>query len=203
MDFFALLEEPRRPWLEPEALREKFLALSAQVHPDRVHTASEPEKRVAQQRYTDLNAAYNCLREPKDRLQHLLELELGAKPHQLKQIPAELMTVFMEVGQLCRQTDVFLAEKAKTTSPLLHVQMFERGQEWAEKLVTLQHRLKARRDTLLEELRTLDENWEEAVKGGGNARVAVLNGLEELYRLFAYFSRWSVQLQERLVQLSL
>jgi hypothetical protein len=38
-DAFALLNEPRRPWLEAEALKQKFLALSSAVHPDRVSAA--------------------------------------------------------------------------------------------------------------------------------------------------------------------
>src|SRR5215472_9636832 len=75
VDYFALLDEPRRPWLDAEPLKEKFLALSATVHPDRVHNLSETERAAAQERYTELNAAYQCLREPKERLHHLLELE--------------------------------------------------------------------------------------------------------------------------------
>ena len=38
-DAFALLSEPRRPWLDAEALKARFLPLSAAVHPDRVHSA--------------------------------------------------------------------------------------------------------------------------------------------------------------------
>src|SRR5438034_1253303 len=102
IDYFALLTEPRRPWIDPDSLKQKFLVLSSDVHPDRVHNASEAEKCLAQERYTNLNTAYNCLREPKSRLQHLLELELGAKPANLQSIPPDLMDVFLEVSQACR-----------------------------------------------------------------------------------------------------
>ena len=148
-DFFALLNEPRRPWIDPESLKSKFLALSAETHPDRVHNAGETEKRTAQQRYAGLNAAYNCLRDPKERLAHLLELELGAKPKDLQQMPDDLAELFIQVGQLCRQADAFLAEKARATSPLLRVQLFERGQAWEEKLNELRASLAARREALL------------------------------------------------------
>src|SRR5262245_19249321 len=79
-DYFALLSQPRRPWLDPEQLKNRFIELSGQLHPDRVHASSSEEKRLAQQNYTEINAAYQCLLHPRDRLAHLLELEGGKKP---------------------------------------------------------------------------------------------------------------------------
>src|SRR5438128_12515999 len=87
IDYFALFNEPRRPWLDGELLKAKFLQLSAEVHPDRVHGASAADKQRAHERSAELNAAYNCLREPKSRLQHLLELETGARPKQEEKYP--------------------------------------------------------------------------------------------------------------------
>ena len=196
-DYFALLNEPRRPWLEPESLKQKFLALSATVHPDRVHHLGEKERAAAQERYTELNAAYNCLREPKDRLHHLLQLELGALPKDIQRIPSDLMDLSLEIGQGCREADTFLAEKAKATSPLLQVKFFERGQELAEKLQPLRQRVNTLTERLNEELKEIDAAWPSA-----DSRAAMLARLEEIYRLFSYFSRWSAQIQERLVRLS-
>jgi molecular chaperone HscB len=201
-DYFALLGEARRPWLDPELLKKRFLSLSATVHPDRVHTAGEEEKRVAQQRYAELNQAYNQLRQPKERLQHLLELETGTKPKQVEQIPADLMEFFMEVGQLFKKIDLFLAEKSKTSSPLLQVQLFATGQGWTEKLNTLQQNLKLRQQTLISELKQLDFRWTEELNNL-EIRPALLGRLEDLYRLFSYFARWETQIQEKVVQLSL
>src|SRR5687768_10197740 len=118
-DSFALLNEPRRPWLDLEALKTKFMGLSAAAHPDRAHGAAEPEKQAATSRYAALNAAWRCLSEPRDRLLHLLELELGHKPSGLQQTPADAMELFMDVGRLCREVDQFLAERARATSPML------------------------------------------------------------------------------------
>jgi DnaJ-domain-containing protein 1 len=202
-DYFSLLDEPHRPWLDPDLLKKKFLALSTEAHPDRVHTAKESEKISAQTRYAELNQAYNHLRFPKERLQHLLELETGAKPSQVQQIPPELMTFFVEVGQLFRLTDAFLVEKGKTTSPLLQVQLFEAAQIWTEKLTALQRQLNERQQELLAELKAIDARWAEVAKSDPLARATMLRRLEELYRLFSYFSRWETQLQEKIVQLSL
>src|SRR5260370_36162164 len=90
-DYFALLGEPRRPWLEPDSLKARFLALSAEAHPDRLHNAPEAQKQAANQQYAELNSAYRCLREPKERLQHLLELELRSKPEAVRPIAEATM----------------------------------------------------------------------------------------------------------------
>jgi DnaJ-domain-containing protein 1 len=197
-DYFVLFDEPRRPWLDAEALKQKFLALSATVHPDRVHNLAEAERAAAQERYTELNTAYNCLREPKERLPHLLQLELGALPKDIQRIPSDLMDLSLEVGKACREADAFLAEKAAVTSPLLLVTFFERGQEFADKLQAIRRRVNSLNDTLNDELRQIDRTWQ----SGATPRGALLQRLQELYKLFSYFARWNAQLQERVVRLS-
>ena len=199
MDCFTLLNEPRRPWLDADLLKQKFLALATVAHPDRVHNASDSDKAEATQRYTQLNAAFNCLAEPKLRLLHLLELELGAKPKDIQQIPAALADLFAEVANSCRSADRFLAEKSKATSPLVQVQLFERGQDWVEKLNGLQRKLNELREQLTDKLISLDAQW---ISVDAAARREILPKLEELYRLFGYFNRWNNQIQERVVQLS-
>ena len=195
-DNFLLLGEPRRPWLDAETLKEKFLTLSTTVHPDRVHNLSAMERENAQQRYTELNAAYNCLREPRLRLRHLLELELGTKPSDLTQVPEDLMALFFEIGKTFREVDAFLAEKAGASSPLIKVQLFERGMDWTETLGKLQQQVNARRDGLVDALKASDTTWSSPTKPAALAR------LENLYRLFSYYDRWLAQLQERSAQLS-
>jgi len=194
-DHFALLNEPRRPWLDTETLKERFFTLSAEVHPDRVHQASDADKVTANRRYTELNAAYNCLREPRDRLRHLLELELGSKPSDLTEVPNDLMNLFFETGQMLRGAQTFLAEKAKATSPLLQVELFERGQEWIKKLGGLRKKITPRRDALLAELKNLNAAWE-------STAAKPLERLLEIWRLLSFYERWLAQIQERVVQLS-
>src|SRR6478736_5958880 len=182
-DHFALLNEPRRPWLDAEALKAKFLTRSAEVHPDRVHQSSEADKLVANQRYTELNAAYNCLREPRHRIRHLLELELGAKPSDLTNVPDDLMEVFFSVGTVFREVDALLVEKAKAPSPLLQVQFFERGQDWVEKLGALRETISARRDVLVGELQAVDAGW-------ATAPLKPTDALLRIWRLLSFYDRW-------------
>jgi len=195
-DHFALLDEPRRPWIDPELLKEKFLALSSQVHPDRVHQSSAAERKDAGEHYAGLNQAYNCLREPKERLRHLLELELGKKPKDIQNIPPELMDSAFEISRACKDADALLAEKEKTTSAILKVRFFERGQECVDKLQTIQRKINEQRDVLLTELKEMNPEWEAE-------KMRSLERVEEIYRLLGYSARWTQQIQERIVELSL
>jgi DnaJ-domain-containing protein 1 len=201
-DCFALLDEPRRPWSDPEALKRKFLELSAQQHPDRTHGAAAEDQRSAHARYASLNAAYQCLREPKDRLKHLLELETGKRPTDLQTIDPDLMAFFMEITHLCRAVDEFLARAAKVSSPLLKVKLFEEGQEMSERLRNLQGMINARTVKLFEELKALDSLWEINAAGNTGQRQELLRQVERLSHLFGFCSRWSVQVQDRIVQLA-
>lgn len=204
IDQFALLREPRRPWIDPEELKSKFLTLSANMHPDRVHGASEKEKLEANQRYSELNAAYNCLREPRNRLLHLLELELERKPETIQPAPRRTMNLFLEVGQICQQVDAFLAERAKITTPILKMQSFEKAMAWTDQLNALQKTIQAQSNTLLEELKALNAPWESAPPPGtkGRREMLPLERLESVYRELSYLTRWAGQIQERGVQLS-
>jgi DnaJ-domain-containing protein 1 len=199
IDCFKLLDEPRRAWLDPESLKTKFLALTTELHPDRVHGSSVAEKEIAQQRFAELNSAYNCLREPKDRLRHFLELELGRKPAEIQQVPEHLMEMFFEVSRVCRETDEFMAQRAAVTSPLLKVQWFERTQELVERLSEIQRMVAQHREGLLGEIQRIDGAWTAHPTAVPSERS--VQELEGIYRELSYNSRWISQLQERLTQL--
>jgi DnaJ-domain-containing protein 1 len=204
LDYFVLLNAPRRPWLDVDGLKQRFLALSAETHPDRAHNAGAAEKAAAHRSFTELNAAWQCLREPKERLGHLLELEMGARPRDAQDVPQAAMELFFEVGRICREADVFLAARSKTSSPLVKAGMFGRGMELTERLQTLQRRIGARRDELMAELKGMNAAWEAAPEPGSASRAAALP-LEELegkHRMFSYIARWTGQIQERAAQLS-
>ncbi|MDB6026411.1 MAG: hscB [Verrucomicrobiales bacterium] len=203
-DNFVLFDEARRPWLDADLLKRKFLQQSSTVHPDKVHEASATEKTAANKSYADLNAAYNCLREPKERLLHLLEVELGEKPKDIQRIPPGTMDLFVEVGQTCRDVDAFIVEKSNVTSPLLKVQMFEKAMDWTDKLNLLQQKINAKREELTMELQQMNSIWESAPAVGSPDRLQTLplERLEQIYRVFSYIARWTEQIQERVVQLS-
>jgi len=204
MDYFALLGQPRQPWLDADALKAVFLQQSARLHPDRVLASDTAEQAAATERFAKLNAAYNCLREPKDRLLHLLELESGASPANVQNVPADTVDLLMETGEACRQIDPFLAARSRASSPLAKAQMFEKALEWTTRLQAFQEQIQLRRDQLLAELRAMNDAWNAAPPAPSPARAGALplRRLEELARTFSYMARCVGQIQERLAQLS-
>ena len=195
LDNFALLNAPRLPWLNADLLKQSFFTLATEVHPDRIHLASPAEKLAATARSVELNAAYHCLCEPRERLRHLLELELGAKPSDLTQVPEDLMALFFTIGKEFRAVDALLVEKSQATSPLLQVQLFERGQQAVEKLGGLRQTVVVPRDALFAELELMNAAWTAAGP-------RPLERLQEIWRLLSFYERWLTQIQERVVKLS-
>ena len=181
------------------------MSLSAAAHPDRSHAAPPEEKESNSRRYAELNTAFTRLHEPKDRLAHLIELELGRRPADIQSVPEDAMEYFAQVGPLCREADQFLANRAAVTSPLLKVQWFERGLGLVDRVGELQRTLQVQQDKIDAELRAMNEAWAAAPPAGSNDRAArlPLARVEEIYRALSYITRWRTQLQERFVQLSL
>ena len=204
-DDFALLGEPRQPWLDPEALKSRFLNLARETHPDRFQTASPAEREAAAARDGQLNAAYNTLREPKARLMHLLELERGQRPAGIEEAPPAMMDLFFEVGKLCREAEQFQMARQAITSPILKVKSFERGLGLTSQLQELQRLLRQHLDRLESELKQLNPAWDAAAGLDPLERVRQLplKELEDLARAWSFANRWFTIVQEKIVSLAL
>jgi len=104
-DYFALLGQPRLPWLDRAALKEVYHTKTLQTHPDSGAEAG----------FTDLNEAYQVLQDPKRRLQHLLELHQAPLPAANQTVPADLQELFLQIGALTQQIQPLL-EKVRAAS---------------------------------------------------------------------------------------
>ena len=192
-DYFALLGFERSSWLEVEEVNARFLELSSKAHPDRVHGEGDEAVRDANRRFAELNAAAVCLREPRERLQHLLELETGSKQNFAQAIPAELMDLVMRVGQTCRSVDQYLAERTKATSPMVQAQLFGQGLDWSDRVNELQQAVGDLRGKAEIDLKEIAEHWP--------AEKAIPQ-LQRLAHVFATVARWEGQLKERFAALA-
>ncbi|MBI1841078.1 MAG: DnaJ domain-containing protein [Verrucomicrobia bacterium] len=203
-DCFALLDEPRRPGIDLHSLKSRFMRLSASLHPDRFHQAAPEEREAASDRFTSLNAAYQTLADPKERLRHLYELETGGPPSDIQKIPPGTMDLFMEVGQSCRDVDAILTQPSEGLSPLVKVQRIRAAREWVGRLQTLQSAVSGKREEWLAEMDAANAAWiavANAVTTDDRRRRLPLDRLVEIYRGLSYVGRWTEQLQQRIAEL--
>jgi curved DNA-binding protein CbpA len=178
-DFFALLEQPRSPWLDPGALRDAFHRLSARSHPDVRDTGDAAHFQL-------LNAANTTLREPATRLRHLLELIAPEALAADARPPAEIGDLFMRFGSWQQRAGKLIQQQAAATSPLARALLA--GEEAA-----------VRRELAALQL-VLEDSWAEA-----EAKVRGLGSVEthdqkteaaRLYQHLVYLGRWRDQARE-------
>ena len=60
IDYFALLDQPRAPWLDPDELKDIFHQKTLQAHPDA--QASRPGADTTEATFPNLNEAYQVFR---------------------------------------------------------------------------------------------------------------------------------------------
>jgi len=109
-DHFAVLGIPRSPWLDADALKERFHRLSAQHHPDAPAGSGSA--------FTEINAAWQTLREPAKCLRHYLELEHPGSLAAAAQTPAELADLFMQIAAFRDAMHRFTTRRAAASAPL-------------------------------------------------------------------------------------
>lgn len=63
----------------------------------------------------------------------------------------------------------------------------------------MQKQLNAKQQELVARLKSIDAAWIEGPSHNGD----IFRQLEDLYRLFSYYSRWESQIQERIVQIAI
>lgn len=192
-DFFARLGEERRPWLDPERVKKRFHALSREQHPDQQAAGSNGETDAA---FARLNAAQAALRDPKARLRCLLEIEFPeVKVSGPATVPETLADLFAPIHELLKKIDALLAKKAGAPSALARALLAREElalQEAAQERLGLLETLSAQAS---EELQAFDARWEPRPPDAAGR-------LLDFYQRFAYLSRWTEQLRERLFQLA-
>ncbi len=190
IDYFALLDQPPLPWLDPDELKNIYHAKTLQAHPD------AQAKRVAEQKQptlVSLNEAYQVLQDPKRRLHHLLNLKGCAPTSSGRAIPKQLGDFFPTVGSLSQRANRLLQDAQSTSNTLTRSLLKPRVLEMENETKELLEKLRHLYDDTLIELRSLNTP---------PAEEELLPRLTDLYFKIAYLSRWIDQLEEIRFQLS-
>lgn len=186
-DYFALLDQPRRPWLDPDELKQAFHAKSLQLHPD-----TQPGV-AADAAFAGLNDAYLALQDPKRRIQHFLSLE-GRPPPRDSSVPNDIADLFSVVADAIQVSDAAVQKLESATSPL------------SRSLVKPQ--MLAAESRLAETLRRIEELHSSALAQSQRFSTGSILGeaefaeLHELYVRFSYLGRWTAELQEKQIRLA-
>jgi curved DNA-binding protein CbpA len=178
-DYFAVLDQPRVPWLDSEELKEVFHRKTLEQHPD---SAQGTEGAFA-----ELNEAYQVLQDPKQRLHHLLSLENRVPPKN-QAVPADLEELFLRIGAL-NQTATQLLTKMRAASNPLSKSLLK-----AEVVAAQKHAGEMR-----DKVRELNDAAEEQLR---QTNIGEIDAISLLYQRFAYLGRWSAQLDELAFQLA-
>ncbi len=181
VDYFALLGEERRPWLDPERVSETFRRMSRTLHPD------QPGAEEVTVEFAVLNQAQQTLRDPKLRLAHLIGLEFPeVRLSGPAAVPAALADRIGPILSLLQEADGLLGAKAAAGSALTRALLARRELELRELAEEQLQAVEALYEHAIEDLRDED-------KSAGR--------LVALYQRLAYLTRWRGQLQEKLGQL--
>jgi curved DNA-binding protein CbpA len=181
-DYFALLEQPRAPWLDPAALKEVFHRKTLEHHPDTSASSSSNA-------FAELNEAHQVLQDPKRRLQHLLELQGSPPPRTSESVPSELQALFLRIGEWNQQTKLLLERIRGQSSALERSLLRSRVLEVQQAIENLRRELRDLTETANRELRKIDP--------------AQIDQISGLHSRFAYLGRWTAQLDELAFQLPL
>jgi curved DNA-binding protein CbpA len=194
IDYFALLDQPHAPWLDPDQLKDAYHKKTLQAHPDAQTNRLGSDGTDAS--FASLNEAYQVLQDPKRRLHHFLSLQ-GCAPSSADQmVPKQLQDLFPTVGALTQRANLLL-EKIQATSnalsrSLLKPQILKVQNETKE----VREKIQNLSDASLAQLRQINTAW-------ATNPAEQIEGLSNLYFAFAYLTRWSTQLDEITFQLSL
>jgi curved DNA-binding protein CbpA len=185
-DPFAALALPRRPWLEPAAIKEAFHRASAARHPD------APGGDAAA--FAALNEAWRTLSDPASRLRHLLALEFPAHVADPAALPSTLMDFFPRIAALRQSHHHFLHRQKSAAGALGQALLAADRLALERELRRALTELEAENERALEKMRALDADWEQRT-------AATAECVAALQRRLTFLAKWITQLREAIFTL--
>ena len=178
-DLFAVLGEPRQPWVDLEKLEERYKQLSLTTHPDRLAVPATND-----QPFSGISEAYRVLKDPKQRIQHLLQLE-GHAAGKENSVPQSLLPLFSQIGDfIARITNLWQRRGESSNAISKSILQAE--------IIASQREV----ETLLHDAKELFRQAEEASRSLNDSWRAEPDELAKVYSLFGFLTRWIAQLEE-------
>ncbi len=140
-DYFALFDQPRQAWLDPEKLKEIYHAKARTSSPN-----------------AQLNEAYQVLRDSKRRLHHLLALRGDTPSRENASVPREIEDLFPAVAGLTREAVLLLHKLSQATNALSRSLLKNEITAVQNKIAEMLARISELKNTALVRLQAVQEN---------------------------------------------
>ena len=202
VDYFRYLGLPQRPLIDAKRLETTYLRLSQEYHPDRHPDLSAEEKEAILYRSALLNQAYTCLRDPKQRVQYLVELLTQGERSRSNTIAPAIADLFRRVQSTLMATDAYLKEAERPKSSLEAATFALNGADPSTHRKALQECRRAidrQQGEVLATLNEIDAQWDEV----GEASEQAFHRLAQVSDALSYLDRLSHQVHERSVALNM
>ena len=192
-DYFALLDQPRRPWLDQDALKQAFHQKSLTEHPDA--QASGGSVSEAEATFAVLNEAHQTLQDPKRRLQHLLALEGHGQTARFSSVPNDIADLFPAIAEATQDAERVTGKAGGATTALGRSLLASELGQVRDRLESLIGRLASLEAEADSELRRISEAFDEHDPETAST-------LERLYVRYSFLQRWVAQLNEHFARLN-
>ncbi len=190
MDYFAMLEVEKRPVIDTAKLKENFLKLSENVHPDKYYNSSRDVQELALKSSSLLNKAYSTLKDPKERIRYLISLESDREAPVSKHASTRTMEFFIESSDICSEIDKFAREKVGDDN-------LRKGH--LETLHKLKEETWNRWESVLSDIAELDKDW---LTAADENRKAMVKRLIISSHELSYLSKLQSLIDELIVAIS-
>jgi hypothetical protein len=149
IDYFALLDLERRPFIADDSLKNAYLRKSEMIR----------EQTNDLDALSSVNMAFRTLSNPAARTQHLLNIEFGdARGGRLA---PDIGAIFGPVAEAVQMADRELGSLSLQSSALVRAMAYRKVDGVRDKLAEVENELSKRESGLLSELQQLDAVWHE------------------------------------------
>jgi hypothetical protein len=182
IDYFALLDLERRPFIAEESLRNAYIhkSESSRAEPDGLEGLSS------------VNMAFRTLSNPATRTQHLLSLEFGDA--RCGRLGSELGELFGSVAEAVQAVDGELGSLSAQSSAVLRAMAFQRVAAVRAKLEMAEAQLSKLEQSLITELKRIDEIWV-------TNRLSCRATLAQVALSLTFVQKWLSEVHERNIRL--
>lgn len=202
LDSFAILGFDRSPWIDPQELKNRYVQRAKEAHPDHKSDAENSDSETDVEA-ANINQAFKTLENSATRIAHFLELETGHDATQDRNVPEELISLFMDLGPLFQEADQLIGKVKNETSQILRSRHFIAASPLLTKLSNMQSGIIATLQSTDEKTREIQQSWlNNESRQDPKSREEIFQALTKIYTTLSFSQRWLDTINEKSFELT-